>query len=173
MNVNCSHCATVFRVDPRKIPARGVRARCSVCEKVFEISSPSAAAEPSPVVATRQVETDEAESQGGFSHEREMAAGGTAVSSLSAAPSPFSFGATDPEARARRLARALISDIVTYHPERRDEALRAGTLKRDFGEEIRKSWEEYVEQVGVEVARGTPHFRNALNDVLARGEKIF
>jgi predicted Zn finger-like uncharacterized protein len=87
------------------------------------------------------------------------------------APSPF--GAADPDTKARRLARALMSDIVMYHPERRDRALREGTLRKEFREEITKSWEEYVEQVGAERARRTPHFRDALNDILARGEKVF
>ncbi|MSR02063.1 MAG: hypothetical protein EXR94_04890 [Gemmatimonadetes bacterium] len=30
MNVTCTACQTVFRVDPAKVPAAGVRARCSV-----------------------------------------------------------------------------------------------------------------------------------------------
>jgi hypothetical protein len=71
------------------------------------------------------------------------------------------------------LARALVSDIVTYHPERRDTALADGTLKREFMEEIKKSWEEYVGQVGAETARGTPHFRDALNEILAKGQNLF
>jgi hypothetical protein len=86
---------------------------------------------------------------------------------------PPSFGSTDPNAKARRLARALVSDIVTYHPERRDRSLGDGTLKREFMEEIKKSWEEYVEQVGSDMARSTPHFRDALNDILAKGQQIF
>ncbi|HEX2206327.1 MAG TPA: hypothetical protein VHG93_01485, partial [Longimicrobium sp.] len=83
------------------------------------------------------------------------------------------FGVADPTAKARRLARALVSDIVTYHPERRDRALADGTLKREFMDEIKKSWEEYVGQVGAESARSTPHFRDALNDILARGQQVF
>ncbi|MDQ3389435.1 MAG: hypothetical protein M3483_08030 [Gemmatimonadota bacterium] len=63
--------------------------------------------------------------------------------------------------------------MITYHPDRRDAALRAGTLKREFLEEIKKSWEEYVAQVGSELAQGTPYFREALNEILARGEKVF
>jgi capsid protein len=86
-------------------------------------------------------------------------------------PSPF--GANDPAAKARRLARALVSDIVTYFPERRDQALQQGTLKREFMEEIKKSWEEYVAQVGAETARSTPYFREALNDILAKGQQVF
>jgi hypothetical protein len=83
------------------------------------------------------------------------------------------FGVSDPQAKARRLARALVSDIITYHPERRDTSLAQGTLKQEFREEIRKSWEEYIGQVGTEMAHGTPHFRDALNEILARGQKIF
>ncbi|HEU4882667.1 MAG TPA: hypothetical protein VFT45_10490, partial [Longimicrobium sp.] len=83
------------------------------------------------------------------------------------------FGAADPNAKARRLARALVSDIVTYHPERRDKALADGTLKREFMDEIKKSWEEYVGQVGTESARSTPHFRDALNEILAKGQTLF
>lgn len=75
--------------------------------------------------------------------------------------------------RARRLARALVSDIVAYHPDRWEKSLRAGTLREDFREEILKSWEEYVLQVGQETADQTPYFRNALNEILARGEAVF
>jgi hypothetical protein len=83
------------------------------------------------------------------------------------------FLANDPNAKARRLARALISDMVTYFPEKRDEALRAGTLKQVFEEEIKKSYEEYVGQVGREFAETTPHFQDALNEILAGGRKLF
>ena len=31
MNVTCPNCATVYRVDPAKVPEAGVRARCAVC----------------------------------------------------------------------------------------------------------------------------------------------
>src|SRR3954471_14415801 len=37
MNVTCPNCATVYRVDPAKVPAAGVRARCSVCSAVFAV----------------------------------------------------------------------------------------------------------------------------------------
>src|ERR1043166_4300125 len=66
MNVTCTHCQTVFRVDPAKVPAAGVRARCSVCAGVFwvrgevdrePVAAPSGAtyapapAQPPPVAA--------------------------------------------------------------------------------------------------------------------------
>jgi predicted Zn finger-like uncharacterized protein len=83
------------------------------------------------------------------------------------------FLANDPNAKARRLSRALISDLVTYFPQRRDEGLREGTLRELFREEIKKSYEEYVEQVGREFADSTSHFQDALNEILAGGQKIF
>jgi hypothetical protein len=69
------------------------------------------------------------------------------------------FLANDPNAKARRLARALVSDIVAYFPQKREEGLRDGTIKQLFREEIKKSYEEYVEQVGREFAEGTTHFQ--------------
>ena len=72
-----------------------------------------------------------------------------------------------------RVARALVSDMVAYHPQKRDEGMRAGTLKQLFREEIKKSYEEYVEQIGKEFAESTSHFQDALNDVLAGGKKVF
>lgn len=83
------------------------------------------------------------------------------------------FLSQDPGQKARRLARALISDLTVYYPDRRKEGLQAGTLKDLFEEEIKKSWEEYSEQVGKEVAESTTHFTDALNDILAGGQKLF
>src|SRR5439155_23594251 len=38
------------------------------------------------------------------------------------------FMVQDPKQKARRLARALVSDLVVYHPEKRQQGLRDGTL---------------------------------------------
>jgi len=83
------------------------------------------------------------------------------------------FLRADPAQRARRLARALVSDLVAYHPQKRDEGLREGTLRQLFREEIKKSYEEYVEQVGRDVADHSPHFQEALNEILAGGRRLF
>jgi hypothetical protein len=83
------------------------------------------------------------------------------------------FLANDPNAKARRLARALISDLITYFPAKRDEGIRDGTLKELFKEEIKKSYQEYSDQVGKEFAESTDHFRNALNEILAGGNQVF
>ena len=83
------------------------------------------------------------------------------------------FLANDPGAKAKRLARALVSDLIVYFPQKRAEGIRDGTLKQLFREEIKKSYEEFVDQVGKELAESTTHFTDALNDILAEGEKLF
>jgi hypothetical protein len=83
------------------------------------------------------------------------------------------FLSQDPSLKAKRLARALISDMVVYHPAKRQEGLRDGNLKELFDEEIKKSWEEYSDQVGRELAESTGYFREALNEILAGGRQIF
>jgi hypothetical protein len=83
------------------------------------------------------------------------------------------FLANDPNAKARRLARALISDLISYFPEKKEEGLRTGTLRDLFSEEIKKSYQEFVDQIGREFAESTTHFTDALNDILANGQKVF
>lgn len=75
--------------------------------------------------------------------------------------------------RAKRLARVLVSDILWYNRERRDAALRDGTLMTSLGEEIKKSWELYKEKVGPEAAHSTNYFKEALNEILANGQQVF
>ncbi|MDH5759099.1 MAG: hypothetical protein OEZ65_05870, partial [Gemmatimonadota bacterium] len=85
----------------------------------------------------------------------------------------FTFGQRTPEEKAQRLARVLVSDMIMYNPERHQRAVANGTLREDFDDEIEKSWKEYVEQVGEEMASRTDFWTEALNEVLARGEQIF
>ncbi len=236
MNVTCPGCSTVFRVDPTKVPAGGVRARCSVCRAVFRVES-EPATNPPPAPAP-SADRGAVEHPGARAHRparaadsagpraRRPACAGVSIGSrrrlaarsscrrrrhgrpagtLSAAPpqaAPLTCGrrsppgpvsiatppaprtssprpsvnpflSKDPEQKARRLARALVSDIVVYHPEKRLEGLRHGTLKQIFDEEIKKSWEEYAGQVGRELADSTTHFNDALNEILGDGSKIF
>jgi hypothetical protein len=83
------------------------------------------------------------------------------------------FLARDPSLRAKRLARALVSDMVAYYPAKHSEGLEKGTLKELFRDEIKKSYDEYVAQVGADFARTTTHFQESLNEVLGAGKKIF
>jgi predicted Zn finger-like uncharacterized protein len=100
-----------------------------------------------------------------------------------AAVSPFSPSAGIPPGlpeaerlkheRARRLARVLASDIAIYNKEKRDRGIKDGNLVAVLGYEIKKSWEVYKERVTPEMANSTPYFRDALNEMLAEGKKVF
>ncbi len=75
--------------------------------------------------------------------------------------------------RARRLARVLASDIAIYNKEKRERGVQEGNLVAVLGYEIKKSWEVYKERVTPEMANSTPYFRDALNEMLAEGKKVF
>ena len=233
MNVTCPNCATVYRVDPAKVPEAGVRARCSICSAVFAIQREGEAQErPAPVTAAAPAAAPPhsapppapARAAPGLmvppavpapmprpaaapavpaSPSARPAAAlhgppappaasgppapGPAAMSAAAPPPPKPaarppapgtrpvnpFLSQDPALKARRLARALISDMVVYHPAKRQEGLRDGNLRELFDDEIKKSWEEYAEQVGKDVADTTPYFKEALNEILAGGRQIF
>lgn len=288
MNIRCTSCQTVFRVDPAKVPAGGVRARCAVCGSAMAVAPDSApapsphtpaaalalapvAAEPAPspvppvqaappVAAAPVVEAAPEPapaapapraprlSQPFFQprvsrpaekappapprrpsapvfrptpgqpvtaappprppptveavpHEEHtavvpaqrafpVASAPPAAQPVVEAPTPAPaalepvaaeapkkpinpFLQRDPKQKARRLARALISDMIVYQPDKRQQALAAGTLKDEFEEEIQKSWEEYVEQVGEDMATTTAFWTEALNDILAGGQQLF
>src|SRR5437879_11866419 len=82
------------------------------------------------------------------------------------------FMVQDPKQKARRLARALVSDLVVYHPEKRQQGLRDGTLPQLFKDEIAKSWQGYVEQVGDQVATSRPLWAEGLKEVLGGGGRL-
>jgi len=63
--------------------------------------------------------------------------------------------------------------MISYHPAKRAQGLKDGTLKAQFEEEIKKSYEEYSLQIGADVAKNSTHFTDALNEILAGGQKIF
>lgn len=190
MNVSCPQCRTVFRVNPAKVPEEGVRARCAICGSTFEVTAPASEAEPAGVPSGARP------SPGLGELERSAPPAPARGPAPAPLPSPAARPPAPPPApppgppetpaagaglappakldpRPRRLARALVSDLVTYHPDLQERGLREGRLKELFREEIKKSWQEYVEQVGLDMAKSSPYFRDALNEILARGQKVF
>ena len=107
----------------------------------------------------------------------------TEVSTASGNVVPLTLGTPIPDGlppderarheKARRLARVLASDIAIYNREKKDRGMQEGNLVAVLGYEIKKSWETYKERVGAEFANSTPYFRDALNDMLAEGKKVF
>jgi hypothetical protein len=64
-------------------------------------------------------------------------------------------------------------DLVVYHPENASRVSRRHTSATLFKDEIEKSWQEYVEQIGADLAKSTTFWGEALNEILAGGGKVF
>jgi predicted Zn finger-like uncharacterized protein len=189
MIVTCDGCSTKYLLDDAKVPDKGIRVRCPKCRYVwrlmpaadqstFEIST-SAFADVAPVAETQKGEWD--------SLERSLSAlaGRTAPQTEedvvmdearpAAAPPRV---AEDPEARrskerSKRLARVFVSDILVYNKDKRDKGLASGDLMTVLGPEIKKAWEAYKEKIGPGVVESNDYFREALNEILADGQKVF
>lgn len=178
MNISCPECSTVYRVDPARVPRGGVVAACRECGARLRIDAVETA--PGEVQAAELATSGAGAPPGGAAAAAESAGGGGATGAGAAGggegrrrPETPVFGPQDPDTRAKRLARALVSDIVVYNPEKWEQSRAAGTLRKEFRDEILKSWEEYVEQVGEQMAKKTPYFRDALNAILADGKQVF
>ena len=188
MNIVCPECDTTYRLDPARIPIGGIEARCRSCGVTLRIdpghTDPGTVRHAVVVPAMESGAAPGGETGGeasGIAGEAAQAVTATTDEAPSSAPGATErarpetpvFGPQDPETRAKRLARALVSDIVVYNPEKWEEARNAGTLRKEFRDEILKSWDEYVEQVGEGMAKKTPYFRDALNAILAEGKSVF
>ncbi len=75
--------------------------------------------------------------------------------------------------RARRLAKALASDLVLYNQDKVEEGLREGTLAQLLGSEIRRSWEYYCQQIPKHIVEGSDYFKEQLNKIVGKGKEIF
>lgn len=174
MNIRCPNCRTLYRVEPSRIPANGGQARCGRCAEVFPVAAPSSGAMPAaamtPAAAPAVAPAPVPAATPAATH---VPAPATAPAAATSAAGVHFFGPQDPHQRARNLARALVSDIVAYYPDRLERSRTAGTLREEFREEILKSWEEFSLQVGTDFARETDHFQTALNEILARGAEVF
>jgi predicted Zn finger-like uncharacterized protein len=181
VNIACPACEAVYRIDPANVPDQGVRTRCSRCAAPFRIVADPAATRPGVTTPGQPAPDAPAPPPGTREPAAATGRGSGAETPLATETRPPGgqppavpvFGPQDPQTRARRLARALISDIKVYNRDRWEQSRSAGTLRRDFRDEILKSWEEYVEQVGESMAKQSPYFRDALNDILAAGERVF
>lgn len=200
ITVTCPSCSSSFPVDPAKIPPKGVSARCSACGDVFRIEKPAEAVAPPPLAPEPAppppaVEPPPVPEAPSFANV-DVVPPPPAVEMpppplpdmpavvpppIPETPAPpaddggFRFGKRDPTDKAKRLARVLVSDMIMYNADRHVSALENGTLKEDFEEEIDKSWKEFVEQVGHDIADGPGRafWSDALNDILAKGEQLF
>lgn len=85
---------------------------------------------------------------------------------------PVVVGAVVDSVTARRIARAILSDLASARVEQRHTALREGRVLSTLGPVIVEAWDDYRRRVGPALALGTPHFREALNEFLGNGEPL-
>jgi len=73
----------------------------------------------------------------------------------------------DPEV-ARRIARAVVSDIALYNAKKVEEGIRDDNLFDLLKDEIEEGRNYYTSRVAPEIANDTNYFEQALLDVLLK-----
>jgi predicted Zn finger-like uncharacterized protein len=191
MIVTCDGCRTKYLLSDEKVPGRGIRVRCPKCKYVWRLmprADKSVFEVSSGVFSGQEPEVGEPQASGWAAIEKSLHSLAGRVSRVAEEERPVeeprdepksSATATeDPEVRKRldrskRLARVFVSDILVYNKEKRDKALSNGDLMTVFGPEIKKAWEAYKEKIGSSLPESSRYFRDALNEILADGRKIF
>jgi len=190
IKVRCPSCSGVFSLDGTLVP-RDEPLAVSTGSPGYQSQdsapapSPQPAAQvettPEPVaetpVAAPVVETETVTSEAAPAVESAPESGTELETGTNTATAVMETP-TESTGRRRRskeemLARALVSDIMVYNRDLYDKAMAEDNLLEALGPEIKKSWELYKEKVTPEVANNSDHFRDALNDILADGDKIF
>ncbi len=179
MIIQCQGCAAKYFLPEDKVPVNPTKVRCPKCTAVFTLVP---RVEPVPVgvgvasVMAPGVAPDTAVPEGTASAQappvQRVPDTPRAPESQSPPPAERGKGKTK-EDRAKRLARVLVSDILCYNQDKRDQALQDGTLMTSLGGEIKKSWELYKDKIGSDLANSTNYFKEALNEILADGQEVF
>jgi len=191
MIVTCDGCKTKYLLSDEKVPYQGIRVRCPKCRNVwrllpavdtsvFETASTSGFMAEAPVVESQKSEWASLEQSLSALAGRmaqpmeEEAALAEEKPHAAMRERPAEDGDTrKKKERSKRLARVFVSDILVYNKDKRDKALARGDLMAVLGPEIKKAWEAYKEKVGPTVVESTDYFRDALNEILADGRKVF
>lgn len=191
MIVTCGGCETRYKLGDAKVPSKGIRVRCPKCRFVWRLTR----SRPEPVfeVSSSGFDTEapmaEAHSEG-WNAPPQAASAVMSHPAMDTMESEIEISAPErdvheapnvevtPEMkkkreRAKRLARVFVSDILVYNQAKRDKALKDGNLMTVLGPEIKKSWEAFKEKTGSDVVESNDYFREALNEILAGGQKIF
>jgi predicted Zn finger-like uncharacterized protein len=188
MIVECSHCHTKYNVEDRKIPTQGVKVRCKKCGDVIYIkkrTSPEEAAKPTTESAAMgehpkekmppppQVEKPPSVVLPKKAEAERRAVEESVERKIHVPDEQMSEADKKWHARARRLAKALASDLVLYNKARVEQGIREGNLAQLLGPEIRRSWEYYCQQIPQHIVENTDYFKEQLNTILGKGKKIF
>ena len=153
MIVRCPDCGAKYEIASDQVPRADFKLRCPRCKAVFPVST--AAEGPSSAEGKQVVEAP--------------APAASADAPVSASrPRPR---VTDP-ALARRMARAMISEMVLNRRAERDRALDSGTVLSRFGPAIVAAHEAYRERVAAGLVPAPRIFRDAVNEILGDGTPL-
>jgi len=153
-------------------PESRLRVRCPQCGRRFLLSRADAAEEfgdPVRSESPAERETGERDLPG-----PSASLGASEISGRATGRIPET--ADDPALqarRARRLARALVGEIARGREPERRKALEDGSIILAFGEAIRRAWREFQEQAPPDYPEAATFFREALNEFLAEGKRLF
>ena len=151
MIVRCPDCRSTYEVTSQKVPESGLKVRCPRCKTVFPVTG-----------------GQDARGEGGE------------VSSLRQPPPPPPpedrvtrprRAITDP-ALARRMARAMISEMLLNHRQERDDCLERDAVLGRFGPSIVSAYDLYGDKVSPDLSSATRLFRDAVNDILGDGRPL-
>lgn len=192
MIVECGSCRTKYNIDEKKVPATGVKVRCKKCGGVIYIKRPKAAPpiqEPPrkpaysapvsrPGTADKGTSPPEVERPAAVEFPKKAEAERKAVEESVERKVHLSEGELSEEdkkwhARARRLAKALASDLVLYNKARVEQGLKDGTIAELLGPEIRRSWDYYCQQIPKHIVESTDYFKEQLNTIVGKGREVF
>lgn len=192
MIVECSHCHTKYNIDERKIPGGGVRVRCKKCGDIMYIKRSAPPVEEKEPVVHAEEATPAAPDQKGTgtppppavekppslvvpekAESERKAVEESVERKVHLSEEHMSEEDKKWHARARRLAKALASDLVLYNKARVEQGLREGNIAQILGPEIRRSWEYYCQQIPKHIVEATDYFKEQLNTIVGRGKKIF
>ncbi|MGE3062312.1 MAG: zinc-ribbon domain-containing protein [bacterium] len=74
---------------------------------------------------------------------------------------------------AVKLARQLAKDILLYHKDEVEKGMANGNIKESMKDEIEKSYKFYTQRIQPEIISSSNYFNEALNKIVAKGQKIF
>lgn len=75
-------------------------------------------------------------------------------------------------AKAKRLARTVLSDIDLYSPDKVLDAIRTGQFSTVFAEDLREGLKHYESRIPAEVRAKGNFFQEAIDDFLAKKQKL-
>lgn len=182
MVVECPKCKTKYEVAEIDVPSQGGAVKCLECSNVFTIYR-----DPLDIQLTPYRENDFGPT---ISEAKEILR--SSVEPAKEAPVEASFtpepaetvvketvpltddpGKMRQHRKAERLGRSLVKDIYLYHKDKVEKGRREGTLVQLLGEEIKRSWKFYKNQVDPEVLQERNYFKDALNEIIAEGKEVF